>query len=199
MSKNKIWFSLLWKSLAVREKIVFCVVFCRSMLVLFFKSIDIVLPALALEDLQTLLALFLNQKRVCNFTWLDPIQCEKKPRVQFSIGFNLVWKTRVQFYIKPKWSIKKNKKNVCNFTLDPMMILYDCDRSKYQIKIYYVHFRPLYRPCLPSYYHRHSNSGPPFSSFGPSRDYGMDLCLEVYLWTIYPYFTTFRVTTLSFY
>ena len=40
---------------------------------------------------------------------------------------------------------------------------------------------------------------PPFSSFGPSCDYGMDLCLEVYLWTIYPYFTTFRVTTLSFY
>ena len=40
---------------------------------------------------------------------------------------------------------------------------------------------------------------PFFSSFGPSRDYGMDLCLEVYLWTIYPYFTTFRVTTLSFY
>ena len=29
--------------------------------------------------------------------------------------------------------------------------------------------------------HRHSNSGPPFSSFGPSCDYGMDLCLEVYL------------------
>ena len=48
-------------------------------------------------------------------------------------------------------------------------------------------------------YHRHSNSGPPFSSFGPSRDYGMDLCLEVYLWTIYPYFTTFCVTTFSFY
>ena len=22
---------------------------------------------------------------------------------------------------------------------------------------------------------------PPFSSFGPSRDYGMDLCLDVYL------------------
>jgi hypothetical protein len=39
---------------------------------------------------------------------------------------------------------------------------------------------------------------PPFSSFGPSRDYGMDLCLEVYLWTIYPYVTTFHVTTLSF-
>jgi hypothetical protein len=31
----------------------------------------------------------LKQKRECNFTWLDPIQCEKK-RVQFSIGFNLV-------------------------------------------------------------------------------------------------------------
>ena len=29
--------------------------------------------------------------------------------------------------------------------------------------------------------HKHSNSGPPFSSFGPSRDYGMDLYLEVYL------------------
>ena len=40
---------------------------------------------------------------------------------------------------------------------------------------------------------------PLFFSFGPSRDYGMDLCLEVYLWAIYPYFTTFRVTTLSFY
>jgi hypothetical protein len=26
--------------------------------------------------------------------------------------------------------------------------------------------------------------------------YRMDLCLEVYLWTIYPYFTTFRLTTL---
>jgi hypothetical protein len=29
--------------------------------------------------------------------------------------------------------------------------------------------------------HMHSNSGPPFSSFGPSSDYGMDLSLEVYL------------------
>ena len=29
--------------------------------------------------------------------------------------------------------------------------------------------------------HRHSNSGPPFSSFGPSCDYGMNLSLEVYL------------------
>ena len=40
---------------------------------------------------------------------------------------------------------------------------------------------------------------PPFSSFGPSRDYGMDLCLEVHLRAIYPYFTTFSVTTFSFY
>jgi hypothetical protein len=40
---------------------------------------------------------------------------------------------------------------------------------------------------------------PHFSSFGPSHDYGMDLCLEVYIWAIYPYFTTFRVKTLSFY
>ena len=30
-------------------------------------------------------------------------------------------------------------------------------------------------------FHRHLKSGPPFSSFGPSRDYGMDLCLEVYI------------------
>jgi hypothetical protein len=45
-------------------------------------------------------------------------------------------------------------------------------------------------------YHRHSNSGPPFSSFGSSRNYGMNLCLEVYHWTNYPYFTTFRVTTI---
>ena len=129
MSKNKIWFSLLWKSLAVREKIVFCVVFCRSMLVLFFKPIDIVLPALALEDLQTLLALFLNQKRVCNFTWLDPIQCEKKTRVQFSIGFNLVWKTRVQFYIMPIWS--KTKYIMCNFTLSlgPMIVIGHCEMN----------------------------------------------------------------------
>jgi hypothetical protein len=29
---------------------------------------------------------------------------------------------------------------------------------------------------------------PPFFSFGPSRDYGMDLSLEVYLWAIYLYF-----------
>ena len=40
---------------------------------------------------------------------------------------------------------------------------------------------------------------PPFPPVGPSRDYGMNLCLEVYIWDIYPYFTTFRVTTLSFY
>ena len=39
----------------------------------------------------------------------------------------------------------------------------------------------------------------PFSSFGPSHNYGMDLSLEVFLWAIYSYFTTFRVTTLSFY
>jgi hypothetical protein len=46
------------------------------MLVLFLLAI--VLAALALGDLQILRALFLNQKRVCNFTWLDTIQCEKK-------------------------------------------------------------------------------------------------------------------------
>jgi hypothetical protein len=46
--------------------------FCRSMIVLFLLAI--VLPALALGDLKTLLALFLKQKRVRTFTWLDPIQ-----------------------------------------------------------------------------------------------------------------------------
>ena len=69
--------------------IVFCVVFCRSVIVLFLLAI--VLPALALGDLQTLLALFLKQKRVRKFTWLDPrLYSVKKIRVQFSIGFNLV-------------------------------------------------------------------------------------------------------------
>ena len=79
--------------------IVFCVVFCRSVIVLFLLAI--VLPALALGDLKTLLALFLKQKRVRKFTWLNPrlcIQCEKNTctifnRVQFSL------KTHVQYYV----------------------------------------------------------------------------------------------------
>ena len=51
--------------------IVFCVVFCRSVIVLFLLAI--VLPALALVLAIVLpaLALFLKQKRVCKFTWLD--------------------------------------------------------------------------------------------------------------------------------
>ena len=57
------------KYIAVGEMIVFCVVFCRSVIVLFLLAI--VLPALALGDFKTLLALFL--KRVRKFTWLDPI------------------------------------------------------------------------------------------------------------------------------
>ena len=69
--------------------VVFCVVFCRSVIVLFLLAI--VLPALALGDLKTLLALFLKQKRVRKFTWLDPrLYNVKKICVQFSIGFNLV-------------------------------------------------------------------------------------------------------------
>ena len=81
------------KYIAVGEMVVFCVVFCRSVIVLFLLAI--VLPALALGDL----ALFLKQKRVRKFTWLDQaIQCEKNTctifnRVQFS------QKTRVQFYV----------------------------------------------------------------------------------------------------
>ena len=78
--------------------IVFCVVFCRSVIVLFLLAIA--LPALALGDLKTLLALFLKQKCVRKFTWLDPIQseCEKNTctifnRVQFSL------KTHVQYYV----------------------------------------------------------------------------------------------------
>ena len=74
--------------------VVFCVVICRSVIVLFLLTIA--LPALVLGDLKTLLALFLKQKRVRKFTCLDPIQCEKNTctisnRVQFSL------KTRVQF------------------------------------------------------------------------------------------------------
>ena len=50
--------------------IVFCVVFCRSVIVLFLFAI--VLPALALGDLKTLLALFLKQKRVRNIYMVRP-------------------------------------------------------------------------------------------------------------------------------
>ena len=64
--------------------IVFCVVFCRSVIVLFLLAI--VLPSLALGDLKTLLALFLKQKRVRKFTWLKTLYSVKKIRVQFSIG-----------------------------------------------------------------------------------------------------------------
>ena len=69
--------------------IVFCVVFCRSVIVVFLLAI--VLPALALGDIKTLLALFLKQKRVCKYiSWLDPIQCEQNTctifnRAQFSV------------------------------------------------------------------------------------------------------------------
>jgi hypothetical protein len=41
----------------------------RSVIVLFLLTI--VLPALALGDLKALLALFLKQKRVRKFTWLE--------------------------------------------------------------------------------------------------------------------------------
>jgi hypothetical protein len=59
------------KYITVGEMIVFCVVFCISVIVLFLLAI--VLPALALGDLKTLLALFLKQKRVRKFTWVDPM------------------------------------------------------------------------------------------------------------------------------
>jgi hypothetical protein len=65
--------------------------FCRSVIVLFLLAI--VLPALAFGDLKTLLALFLKQKRVRKFTWLDPIQCEKNTSTIFN---------RVQFRLKPR-------------------------------------------------------------------------------------------------
>ena len=42
--------------------IIFCVVFCRSVIVLF--PLAIALPALALGDLKTLRALLFKQKRV---------------------------------------------------------------------------------------------------------------------------------------
>ena len=92
--------------------IVFCVVFCRSVIVLFLLAI--VLPALVLGDLKTLLALFLKQKRVRKFTWLDPIQCEKNTCTIFNqVQFSL--KTRVQFYVI-RQQMKQKKKLVCNFT-----------------------------------------------------------------------------------
>jgi hypothetical protein len=126
------------------EMIVFCVVFCRSVIVLFLLAI--VLPALALWNLKTLLALFLKQVR--KFTWLDPKQGEKI-RVQFSIGFNLVWKLVCNIMsLDNKWSKKKlvcnftsldtkwsmKKPRTCNFTLPLALqalgpIGYDCYRS----------------------------------------------------------------------
>ena len=45
-------------------EIVFCVVFCRSLIV----PIQLVIALPAFGDLQNYLALFLKQKRVCNFT-----------------------------------------------------------------------------------------------------------------------------------
>ena len=45
-----------------------------------------------------------------------------------------------------------------HWALQPMVVTGHCEINqkkrywKYQIKIYYVHFSPLYRPCLPSYY-----------------------------------------------
>ena len=75
--------------------IVFCVTFCRSVIVLFLLAI--VLPAIALGDLKTLLVLFLKQKRVRKFTWLDPIQCDKNTCTIFNrLQFNM--KNCVQFY-----------------------------------------------------------------------------------------------------
>ena len=76
--------------------IVFCVVFCRSGIVLFLLAI--VLPALVLGDLKTLLALFLKKKRVRKFPWLDRIHCEKNTCTIFNwVQFSL--KTRVQFVV----------------------------------------------------------------------------------------------------
>jgi hypothetical protein len=91
------------KYIAVRE------MFCRSVIVLFLLAI--VLPALALGDLKTLLALFLKQKRGRTFTWLDPIQW-KKIRVQFSVRFNLVWKLVCNF--TPNEVKKTHVHNQCN-------------------------------------------------------------------------------------
>ena len=97
--------------------IVFCVVFCRSVIVLFL--LVIVLPALGLGDLKTLLALVLKQKRIRKFTWLDPIQCEKNTctifnRVQFSL------KTRVQFYVI-RQQMKQKKTRVQFYTIRHQM------------------------------------------------------------------------------
>jgi hypothetical protein len=58
--------------LPVKKYIAVGEMFCRLVIVLFLLAI--VLPAIALGDLKTLLALFLKQKRVRTFTWLDPIQ-----------------------------------------------------------------------------------------------------------------------------
>jgi hypothetical protein len=102
VQKIKIWFLFpVKKYFAVGE------MFCRSVIVLFLLAI--VLPALALGDLKTLLALFLKQKRVRTFTWLDPIQWKKDTCTIFNqVQFNL--KIRVQFYvIRQQMKLKKTR------------------------------------------------------------------------------------------
>jgi hypothetical protein len=60
--------------------------FFASFVLIVLFLLAIILPSLALRDLKTLFALFLKQKRVRKFTWLDPIQCEKKYVYNFQSG-----------------------------------------------------------------------------------------------------------------
>ena len=67
--------------------IVFCVVFCRSVIVLFLLAI--VLPSLALGDLENSFCIVFEAKASTQIYMVRPYSV-KKIRVQFSIGFNLV-------------------------------------------------------------------------------------------------------------
>ena len=72
--------------------IVFCVVFCRLVIILFLLAIA--LPALALGDLKTLNSscIVFEAKASTQIYMVRPYTVCKKyvTRVQFSIGFNLV-------------------------------------------------------------------------------------------------------------
>ena len=82
---------------------------------------------------------------------------------KMSIGLEAIQKNRV---VNLRALSKNSKKKI------------DKKSGRKQPRVFPLHFRVL---DLPRYkdYHRHSNYGPPFSSFVPSRDYGMNLCLEV--------------------
>jgi hypothetical protein len=124
--------------------IVFCVVFCRSVIVLFLLAIA--LPALVLGDLKTLLALFLKQKRVRlhvrGFCLLHLVSNDVHVKLHTSffllhlLSYGIKLHTSFQTKLNPIGNCTRIFFTLyrvsCNFTL-PLQALgpigYDCYRS----------------------------------------------------------------------